>query len=176
MSKRPDFTIAQVTEQFDVSRSTVRRGLAEGRFPGAKKDQAGRWVIPIDDILQAGFKPRKTWFNEQSHEPAPDVGHEQPSLAQSNNDAVFSELTQLQNELAHERAQVDKLKALLEAEQEHVNSLRMALRMIEGNSSAASRSQPDSPSDTSRPTDYARRIDEPPRQIAGVFSRLFRRR
>src|SRR5699024_8220842 len=38
MSKRPDFTIAQVTEQFDVSRSTVRRGLNNGRFPNATKD------------------------------------------------------------------------------------------------------------------------------------------
>ncbi|PXA75747.1 hypothetical protein DCC24_10220 [Auritidibacter sp. NML100628] len=32
MSKRPGFTIAQITEQFDVSRSTVRRGLNNSRF------------------------------------------------------------------------------------------------------------------------------------------------
>src|SRR5699024_7054207 len=43
MSKRPDFTIAQVVKQFAVSQSTLRRGITSGRFPNATKDHAGRW-------------------------------------------------------------------------------------------------------------------------------------
>ncbi|MFD6660742.1 helix-turn-helix transcriptional regulator, partial [Streptomyces parvus] len=54
MSKRPEFPIAQITEQFEISRSTLRRGLNDGRFPNAKKDHHGRWLIPVDDVLQAG--------------------------------------------------------------------------------------------------------------------------
>lgn len=37
----------------------------------------------------------------------------------------------LEKELAHERAQVEKLKALLDAERNHIESLRIALRMLE---------------------------------------------
>ena len=139
MSKRPDFTIAQVTEQFDVSRSTVRRGLNNGRFPNATKDHHGRWIIPVDDVLNAGYKPRKTWLNEGSHdrghEPGSQGGHDHgqgsQTLSDANKQAVLTDHGQLKNELAYERAQVDKLKALLKAERAHVESLRMALRMIE---------------------------------------------
>lgn len=134
-SKRPDFTIAQIVEQFKVSRSTVRRGLNDGRFPQAKKDHHGRWMIPIDDILQAGFPARKTWLNESAQEPDSLAGHEPPKPTQSsselNDQAGFMNQVHLEKELAHERAQVDKLKALLDAERSHVESLRMALRMIE---------------------------------------------
>lgn len=135
MSKRPEFTIAQITEQFDVSRSTVRRGLTNGRFPNAIKNHHGRWTIPVDDVLQAGFTPRKTWLNDPAHEPGSQGGHDHgqhgQTTADANEQAGFMNQVHLENELAHERAQVDKLKALLEAERAHVESLRMALRMIE---------------------------------------------
>lgn len=139
MSKRPKFTIAQITEQFDLSRSTVRRGINNGRFPNATKDHHGRWIVPVDDVLNAGYKPRKTWLNEGSHdhghEPGSQSGHDHgqgsQTLSDDNKQAVATDHGQLENELAHERAQVDKLKALLEAERAHVESLRMALRMIE---------------------------------------------
>lgn len=139
MSKRPKFTIAQVVDQFEVSRSTLRRGITSERFPNAIKDHHGRWIIPVDDVLNAGYKPRKTWLNEGSHdhghEPGSqgghDHGHGSQTLPDANRQAVFTDHGQLENELAHERAQVDKLKALLEAERAHVESLRMALRMIE---------------------------------------------
>ncbi len=139
MSKRPKFTIAQVVDRFAVSQSTLRRGITSRRFPGATKDHAGRWVIPVDDVLNAGYKPRKTWFNEGSHDhgqqPSSPGGHNHgqgsQTLSDANKQAVVTDHGQLENELAHERAQVDKLKALLDAERAHVESLRMALRMIE---------------------------------------------
>ena len=133
MSKRPDFTIAQVVKQFEVSQSTLRRGITSGRFPNATKDHAGRWVIPVDDVLNAGYKPRKTWLNEGGH----DHGQGSQNPVDANKQAVVTDHGRLENELAHERAQVDKLKALLEAERAHVESLRMALRMIEPSKSNA---------------------------------------
>ena len=139
MSKRPKFTIAQVVDQFEVSRSTLRRGITSERFPNATKDHHGRWLIPVDDVLNAGYKPRKTWLNKSSHdhghEPGSQGVHDHGQGSQTsvddNRQAVVSDHGQLENELARERAQVDKLKALLEAERAHVESLRMALRMIE---------------------------------------------
>lgn len=180
MSKRPEFTIAQVTERFDVSRSTLRRGLSDGRFPDARKDESGRWVIPVENVLQAGFIARKTWFNDPAHEPGSTVIHEQDEQAHiglhANNNAVLSELEQTKDELARERAQAEKLAALLEAEREHVNSLRMALRMIEANGTAPSQVEA-----TAEPVQEASRapmapVNEKPHQGPGFFSRLFRRR
>lgn len=131
MSKRPEFTIAQITTQFTVSRSTVRRCLNDGRFPNAKKDHHGRWLIPVDDVIQAGFTPRKTWLNEPGSQDAPGPSQLVQNNVETNNNAGSMDLVHLEKELAHERAQVEKLKALLEAERNHVESLRMALRMIE---------------------------------------------
>src|SRR5690625_4927868 len=88
---RPDFTIAQVVKQFEVSQSTLRRGITSGRFPNATKDHAGRWVIPVDDVLDAGYKPRKTWLNEGSHdhrhEPGSQGGHDHGQGSQNLSDA-----------------------------------------------------------------------------------------
>lgn len=175
MSKRPEFTIAQITERFEVSRSTLRRGLNDGRFPEARKDHAGRWVIPVENIQQAGFKARKTWFNDHAHEPGPASNNEPAKPTQepsdTNDSAVLSELGQVKNELAQERAQVDKLKALLEAEKEHVNSLRMALRMIEAKS-PVSEPEVETPKVESLQQTTGSHFNRPP----GLFNRFFRRR
>lgn len=182
MSKRPKFTITQVVDQFEVSRSTLRRGITSERFPNATKDHHGRWLIPVDDVLNAGYKPRKTWLTQGSHdhghEPGSQGGHDHgqgsQTLPDANKQAVVSDHGQLENELAHERAQVDKLKALLEAERAHVESLRMALRMIEPSKPAPSEESTTEPSSLEQtPT----RNQDPPRpRTARLFQRLFKHR
>ena len=180
MSNRPEFTIAHIIEQFEVSRSTVRRGLTNGRFPNAKKDHHGRWVIPVDDILQAGFPPRKTWLHDgTAHEPDSQGTHEPGQSAQNSVDANetngFMNQVHLEKELAHERAQVDKLKALLEAESAHVESLRMALRMIEsaptGSPESTASSPPHPDSAAAAPRDARPSAATKPR----ILQRLFKR-
>lgn len=180
MSKRPEFTIAQIIEQFNVSRSTVRRGLNDGRFPKAKKDQHGRWLIPVDDVLQAGFKPRKTWLNDLAHEPGSQGVHDSGSLAQgsipANKNAGSNEQAQLEKELAHERAQVDKLKALLEAERAHVESLRLALRMIEPSKNTRPTTGQDASTKDSKSEQYPVSLrTSHVRRSSGLLNRLFRR-
>jgi len=181
MSKRPEFTIAQITEQFDVSRSTVRRGINNERFPNATKDHHGRWTIPVDDVLNAGYKPRKTWLNEDSHdhghEPGSQGGHDHGQGGQNpvdaNKQAVVTDHGQLENELAHERAQVDKLKALLEAERAHVESLRMALRMIEPSRPTAS---PEASTDTEQSTEKISSEPASATKKLSLLQRLIKRR
>lgn len=182
MSKRPKFTIAQVVDQFEVSRSTLRRGITSERFPNATKDHHGRWIIPVDDVLNAGYTPRKTWFNEGSHdhghEPGSQGGHDHgqgsQTLSDANKQAVVTDHGQLENELAHERAQVDKLKALLDAERAHVESLRMALRMLEpGKPIPSEEPTHEPPSQEQIPK--RNKIPQRPRTTR-LFNRLFKRR
>lgn len=180
MSKRPEFTIAQITEQFEISRSTVRRGLGDGRFPHAKKDYHGRWLIPIDDVLQAGFPPRKTWLTDPAHEPGSKGSHDPGQPAQNsvnaNGSAGFTDQVHLEKELAHERAQVDKLKALLEAERNHVESLRMALRMIEPGKDTAQTTSQDSSTENSGPEQNTGLHRGPgAKRPSRLLDRLFRR-
>lgn len=180
MTKRPAFTIAEAVDRFEVSRSTLRRGITDGRFPSAAKDSQGRWVINVDDLLQEGFTARKTWLNdsahERVHEPGSQGAHDHVqgvhTSTSPSEQAVLSEHAQLHTDLAHERAHVESLKALLEAERAHVESLKMAMRMIEGRSSQAS-TQPvqlDEPTSTSQETS-----GQQPTQAPGIFSRLFKR-
>lgn len=65
-------------------------------------------MLPVDDVLNAGYKPRKTWHNEGSHEPGPQGGHDHSqgsqTLSDASKQAVLTDHGQLQNELADERA------------------------------------------------------------------------
>lgn len=166
MTKRPTFTIAEVVDRFDVSRSTLRRGITDGRFPSAAKDSQGRWVINVDDLLQAGYTARKTWLNEPVHD------HGGQTSTFTNENAVLSEHGQLQADLAHERAQVEKLQALLEAERSHVESLRMALRMIEPAPSPDDNPEPEK----EKMTRVSKSPEKAPVSQKGFFSRLFHKK
>ncbi|MFF9203505.1 helix-turn-helix domain-containing protein [Streptomyces sp. NPDC014986] len=39
-----------------VSRTTVRRRREDGAFPGAVLDERRGWLIPVEDLLAAGFR------------------------------------------------------------------------------------------------------------------------
>lgn len=147
MSERPKLTLAQIVEQFEVSRATLRRGIESGRFPHAEKDTQGRWVVPVDDLIAAQVKGRKTWLNEGTHERAHEGSHPahdehaqgahippDPTVSE-----VASELAHLKNELAHERAHREAAERIAEERQKHIETLNTALRMLE----SAPRPQPD---------------------------------
>jgi len=59
---RPELTIKEAAEACDVSDKTIRRNLE--RFPNARRldapsgPEAGPWVIPIEDLLAAGWPKR----------------------------------------------------------------------------------------------------------------------
>lgn len=145
MSERPKLTLAQIVEQFEISRATLRRGIESGRFPHAKKDPQGRWVVPVDDLIAAQVKGRKTWLNEDAHEPAHEGGHPvHNELAQGTHNplgpsvsAVATELAHLKNELAHEQARRELAERVAEERLSHIESLSTALKMIEASTSPA---------------------------------------
>jgi len=138
VNARPLLTIAQVVEQFNLSRATVRRGIESGRFHNAHKDVQGRWLVPVESLIAEGIKPRKSWLKEVASEQA-QVPHDEdkPLL-----NKVASELAQPLNERANELAQnasrIAQLETELRAEKQlraaaerNADDLRSALRMIE---------------------------------------------
>lgn len=146
MVTRPSLTIAQAIEQFNLSRTTVRRNIESGRFPNATKDTQGRWTIPVDDLVAAGVLPRKTWLNEPAHEGGHLAHHEHAhnalTPAQSLQSLMANELAHPENERAHElahretriaqlEAELTAEKRLREAAETNANDLRTAMRMIE---------------------------------------------
>ncbi len=60
---RPVFTVGEVVDRCGVSKSTVKRRLREGAFPGAFQEEPANaqspWRIPVEDLLAAGLNPGK---------------------------------------------------------------------------------------------------------------------
>jgi len=135
VKSRPILTIAQVIEQFDTSRATVRRGIENGRFPGAAKDAQGRWTVPVEALIASDIKPRKTWLNELAHEQAHGGVHELAQGAQKVSEPLQEWVA---TERAHNASRIAQLEAELSAEkhlraaaERNAEDLRIAMRMIE---------------------------------------------
>ena len=78
---RPIFTVGEVVDRCGVSKSTVKRRLRDGAFPGAFQEDPTNaqspWQIPIEDLLAVGLNPGKPSppdtpnpATEPTHEPA----------------------------------------------------------------------------------------------------------
>lgn len=53
---RPNLTLSQAAVATNRHRNTVRNALDAGRFPNAFREGGdGPWVIPVTDLLAAGF-------------------------------------------------------------------------------------------------------------------------
>lgn len=51
-------TLSDAADRFGLARSTVRRALDAGRFPNAVQDDdpRGAWRVPLQDLLDAGYR------------------------------------------------------------------------------------------------------------------------
>ena len=56
----PLLSLTAAARTAGVSRSTLRRRLAEGAFRGAQRDAQGAWLVPVADLIQAGLSPAVT--------------------------------------------------------------------------------------------------------------------
>jgi hypothetical protein len=52
-----------------VNRKIIEKARKEGRFPNASHS-GGAWLIPVDDLVSAGFTPSKEWLRREEHERA----------------------------------------------------------------------------------------------------------
>ncbi|MDN3297248.1 hypothetical protein QWM81_25040 [Streptomyces ficellus] len=122
MTTRPMLTQRDAATACGVSRSTIRRRREDGAFPNAVQDPARGWLIPVDDLLAAGFR---------LHAPAPpDEPGQPPATAPAaltaegghGQDAATlrAELERVRQEHALELAQAQYGKQLAQAEAEHL--------------------------------------------------------
>jgi DNA-binding transcriptional MerR regulator len=146
--ERPRWTLSEAAERTGVSRSTLRRRLDEGAFPHAQQVGEGKnppWTVTVEDLLAAGFSlaksatstpaksaptPSTSTLRERTQPPAEPVQEHAQDLA--------ARVTELELELARERArrelehaQRTAAEALAHEREQHVQSLRQALRMLE---------------------------------------------
>jgi len=117
MTNRQAWTLTESVQRTGVSRSTLRRYLADGRFPNAYKDSANAWRFPIEDLLAVGFKP-----TEPVSEQAQDTTSEQ---------STSEHLNKLEQALILERTRADNAERLAASYLANVQDLRRALVMLE---------------------------------------------
>ena len=133
MSDRPELTLTEAAKAAAVSRKTIRRRLDADEFPNARRlssgagPAAGPWVIPVADLLAAGFQLHQ----QDTPDPEP-IQTEQPEPE------LAAEVTRLEAELETERTRRATAEALREAADQlrasaerNADDLRTALRMLE---------------------------------------------
>ncbi|MFD4483345.1 helix-turn-helix domain-containing protein [Streptomyces sp. NPDC058471] len=55
-TSRPLLTQREAATACGVSRSTIRRRREAGDLPGSKLDTERGWLVPVEDLLAAGFR------------------------------------------------------------------------------------------------------------------------
>lgn len=71
MSTRPMPTQRGAATACGVSRRTIRRRREAGDLPGAVQDEVRGWLIPVDDLLAAGFRLHAPSGPDDAAPPAP---------------------------------------------------------------------------------------------------------
>lgn len=60
-----EFSISSAILLTGLSRSTIRRAIADGKIPNAYKNSSGVWKIPISGLVSAGFEPKSSTAPQQ---------------------------------------------------------------------------------------------------------------
>lgn len=120
MTERPSWTLSRAAEECQVSRDTLKRRRAAGDFPNAYMDTRGKWLIPVNDLLAAGFK---LGGMHQVHEEDA-LGHAPVQTPDLREIELVQQVQMLQVQLEAERSQ-------RQAAERNIDDLRQALRMIE---------------------------------------------
>lgn len=168
---RPLLTQREAAAACGVSRTTIRRRREAGELPGAVLDDDRGWLIPVEDLLAAGFR-----LNAPAPPDEKDVGDQAAAEAQPDTApddtavALQSELHRLRHEhalaLAEERgarqlaeAEARHLEARLKERGDHIEDLQRALAALTPAPDRAAIPRPAQPSpppavpSTARPAD-----------------------
>ncbi|MFC4185330.1 MULTISPECIES: helix-turn-helix transcriptional regulator [Streptomyces] len=142
MSSRPMLNQREAAAACGVSRTTIRRRREAGALPGAVEDPYRGWLIPVEDLLAAGFHLNAPAPPDEPPSPAApagkggDVGDDVQEVAE-----LRAELERVRHEHAlavaeaeHGRelaqAEADHLREQLQARGEHIADLQRALKAL----------------------------------------------
>jgi hypothetical protein len=104
VSEQPTLPIARAIEQFDVSASTLRRSIQSQKLPNAYKNGKGRWAIPVDNLVNAGFATRSTGLNDRTPKPDREPVQDIHPLSDLGHPRVAPDPAHPAGQRAHERA------------------------------------------------------------------------
>lgn len=124
---RPKWTIREAMERTGASRSTLRRRLDQGKFPGAYRDQAKQWRIPLTDLLAAGFTPVQGVSTDIAH-PENELAHDLAHVNQAN---LENRIKTLEISLATEHAHRVASEQVALAHEKRAETAERALLMLE---------------------------------------------
>jgi len=115
----PSLTLTEAARAAGVSRSTVRRRLDAGDFPGAwrEEERPYRWRVPVPELLAAGIDVQAP-NRQEAQEPAGET------------------VEDLRAALAVERERRAAAEALAEERAARVEDLRASLRQLEARTAA----------------------------------------
>lgn len=164
---RPRLTIREAVEQFDVSRSTIKRGLVSGRYEGAERDDAGAWLLPVE-ALHREHAPRHDAPEPSS---APQSTNRGQGAVSGGHD-LERRVMELEQALAIEQAERRAAERVADAEARRAEMAERALLMIEA---APGRAAPAAPAEPSPVAQRAPEIAEPPRAAEVIVEPLGRR-
>ncbi|WP_170198339.1 helix-turn-helix transcriptional regulator [Streptomyces chryseus] len=117
---RPMLTQREAAAACGVSRTTIRRRREAGDLPGAYEDARRGWMVPVDDLLAAGFRLNAPLpADAPPSAPAPargvPVGDDGQDVA-----VLRAELARVHAEHTLALARAEHAQELAEAEAEHL--------------------------------------------------------
>ncbi|MEU5445792.1 MULTISPECIES: helix-turn-helix transcriptional regulator [Streptomyces] len=150
-TSRPLLSQVEAATACGVSRSTIRRRRAAGDLPGAVEDPKRGWLIPVEDLLAAGFRINAPAPPDapQDEEPADGAGPEGERELRAELDRLKHEheVAMLQEKTARLLAEKDaeKLREQLDDRAAHIADLQRALAALTAAPERAAIPQPSSP-------------------------------
>lgn len=139
---RPRWSVAQAAKRAGVARSTIQRYLANGKMPGAYRDENGVWSIGVEDLLGAGFRVDAPTPPEQAAEGAPHRQAQAPAVDQAEHARRIAEL---EAELAEARRRADVAEAVARERSEQIGDLRRTIAALEAGRSDRTPPPPPAP-------------------------------
>ena len=113
--------MAQAAEVCGVAKSTIARARQAGKFPNSQQQPDGSYRIPLGDLITARFLDRvtSTPTSQEVHKPKDATEH------------LHHELAQARHELALATQRAEYLQQILDAKEESLNALRVAVKALE---------------------------------------------
>ncbi|MFJ1839886.1 MULTISPECIES: helix-turn-helix transcriptional regulator [unclassified Streptomyces] len=124
---RPMLTQREAAAACGVSRTTIRRRREDGDLPGAVQDPKRGWIIPVDDLLAAGFRLHAPTPPDAPATQAGETGHDQERADVA---ALRSELAAAEYGRRLAEAEAGHLRDQLAARGEHIADLQKALAAL----------------------------------------------
>ncbi|MFJ5198270.1 helix-turn-helix domain-containing protein [Streptomyces sp. NPDC088394] len=130
MSKRPMLTQREAATACGVSRTTIRRRREAGDLPGAVQDSAQGWLIPVDDLLAAGFRLNAPSPPDGTHSFSPTGQTAGTVVDQEDVAALRAELEGVRQEHALAVAEAEHQRRQLVDRGEHIADLQRTLKAL----------------------------------------------